>query len=172
METSAPKTTGLFTGFALIIILSLLYGDHQAILMLPDQEPDIQGSRVSDLSRPFVQSFPSYFEMNMGQTHESVKFLSRGKNHTLFLTSERAVLSLAGTKAKEVLPQTAGRKHVPVTEYTELSFQLAGSNPVTEINGINKLGGKSNYLIGNDPDRWQKNVPHYEMVKYSNVYEV
>src|SRR5882762_4678818 len=37
---------------------------------------------------------PLYFEANGGQTNERVKFLSRGTNHTLFLTSTEAVLVL------------------------------------------------------------------------------
>jgi len=158
MKTNYPRISGKFTGFVLIFILSLLSGDDQTILTSHDLEKDIMGSLIQDLSQSFIQSIPSSFERNMGQTHGSVKYLSRGRRHTLFLTSDRAILSLAG-------PMSTTQEH------TELCFQLAGSKQVTEINGINKLKGKSNYLIGNDPDRWQKNVPHYEMVKYSQVYD-
>ena len=37
---------------------------------------------------------PLSFEVNRGQTDQAVKFLSRGKGYTLFLTSTDAVLSL------------------------------------------------------------------------------
>jgi hypothetical protein len=37
---------------------------------------------------------PLYFEANGGKTNERVRFLSRGTNHTLFLTSTEAVLVL------------------------------------------------------------------------------
>ena len=158
-----PKPTSRLTGFGLLIILSLMYGD-QVTVVHTDQEPDVSGSWLSNSTRTIVPQIPVYFEMNMGQTHESVKYLSRSKNYTLFLTPARAVLSLTGTRGKEKLPVPGGRKPVSVLEYTQLSLQLAGSNPKAEIEGINKLGGRSNYLIGNDPARWQRNVPHYEMV--------
>jgi hypothetical protein len=170
MEMITPKPTSRLPGFGLLIILLLMYGD-QVTVVQTDMEQEVRESWLSDQTRAIITQRPAYFERNIGQTHESVKYLSRGKHHTLFLTPERAVLSLTGTRDKEVSPLTAGRKRVPELAYTDLSFKLTGSNPESEIVGINKLTGRSNYLIGNDPDKWQKNVPHYEMVKYSNVYD-
>jgi hypothetical protein len=40
---------------------------------------------------------PLHFEVNEGQTHSSVRFLSRGKGYALFLTPAEAVLSLRST---------------------------------------------------------------------------
>ena len=170
MEMITPKPTSRLTGFGLLIILLLMCGD-QVTVMLPDQEPDVSGSWLSNSTRTIVPHIPIYFEMNMGQTHESVKYLSRGKSHTLFLTPTKAVLSLTGTREQADVLDPVANRQPPALEYTKLSLQLAGSNPESKIEGINKLDGRSNYLIGNDPARWQKNVPHYEMVKYSNVYE-
>jgi len=39
-------------------------------------------------------SLPLSFEANQGQTDSQVRFLSRGKGYTLFLTSTEAVLAL------------------------------------------------------------------------------
>ena len=137
MEMIPPKPASRLPGFGLLIFILLLYGD-QVTFVQTDMEPEVRESWLSDQTRAIVTQQPAYFEMNMGQTHESVKYLSRGKHHTLFLTPERAVLSLTGTGDKEVLPFTGGRKRIPALASTELIFQLAGSNPVTEINGINK----------------------------------
>ena len=32
------------------------------------------------------------------------------------------------------------------------------------------MPGKSNYLIGNDPAKWHRNVPQFAQVRYDNVY--
>jgi len=36
--------------------------------------------------------------------------------------------------------------------------------------GADELPGKSNYFIGNDPQKWRTNVPTYAKVKYQGVY--
>ena len=46
---------------------------------------------------------PLSFEVNHGQTDARVKFLSRGRGHTLFLTSNEAVLALKKPSAKREL---------------------------------------------------------------------
>src|SRR5437764_12808116 len=49
---------------------------------------------------------PLSFEANQGQTDPRVKFLSRGKGYTLFLTGDEAVLSLRSQK-----PEVRRQKH-------------------------------------------------------------
>jgi hypothetical protein len=46
---------------------------------------------------------PLSFEANKGQTDEQVKFLSRGRGYTFFLTSTEAVLSLSRLSVLVVL---------------------------------------------------------------------
>ena len=45
-------------------------------------------------TRDDYSKLPLSFEQNMGQSHQDVKFLSRGKGYTLYLTSREAVLIL------------------------------------------------------------------------------
>ncbi len=53
---------------------------------------------------------PLFFEVNHGQTDNRVKYLSRGQDFTLFLTSKEAVLSLKGTETKK--GNTEGEKTI------------------------------------------------------------
>jgi hypothetical protein len=39
-----------------------------------------------------------------------------------------------------------------------------------KVVGVNPTGGISNYFIGNRPDHWQLNIPHYAQVKATGVY--
>jgi hypothetical protein len=51
-----------------------------------------------------------------------------------------------------------------------LRMKLVGANERAKVTGLEKLPGKSNYFIGNDPKKWRTNVPNYAKVKYANVY--
>lgn len=99
---------------------------------------------------------PLHFEPNLGQTDEQVKFTARGKGYSLFLTENEAVLALE--------QKSENRRAV-------VKMQVEGANDSPESIGLDETAGKSNYFIGNDPDQWQTNVPNYEKVKYSGVYE-
>ena len=98
---------------------------------------------------------PLSFEINQGQTDDEVKFFSRGSGYTLFLTASEAVLSLRGKSNDK-----------PAV----LRMKLAGAHENPVLTGRNQLSGKMNYLMGQDRDRWQTNVPTYRQVYYEEVY--
>ncbi|MBI2986552.1 MAG: hypothetical protein HYY45_07275, partial [Deltaproteobacteria bacterium] len=88
------------------------------------------------------------FEANQGQTNGQVKFLSHGKGYTLFLTPTEAVLKGTST----------------------LRMELVGARRDSRMVGLELLPGKSNYLIGKDPNKWKRNIPSYARVKQEGVY--
>ena len=51
-----------------------------------------------------------------------------------------------------------------------IRLNLVGANPHARIVGVEKLGSKSNYFIGNDPKKWRTNVPNYAKVLVKEVY--
>jgi hypothetical protein len=99
---------------------------------------------------------PLSFEVNQGQTVPQVKFLSRGNGYNLFLTSNEAVLVLSKNAAEQ-------RSDV-------LKIKLIGANVEPQVTGEGELPGKSNYLLGNDPQQWRTNIANYAKVKYDDVY--
>jgi hypothetical protein len=121
-------------------------------------------------------NLPLTFEANQGQTSSEVKFLSRGKGYTAFLTAGGIVLSLRPNQPVPVQPMSdvapnvaAPNKSQPPVGAT-LQFMLlgAGQNPV--VIGEDPLPGRVNYFIGRDPAKWRTNVPTYARVRYRNVY--
>ncbi|HYK64540.1 MAG TPA: hypothetical protein VEY94_06330, partial [Patescibacteria group bacterium] len=111
---------------------------------------------------------PLSFERNDGQTDSRVKFLSRGKGYTLFLTPTETVLAFSKSAIAEKAGEGAPRKQKTVTNV--LRIELAGSNPTPKIEGLEQQAARANYLIGNDPRKWHTKVPVYAGVKYRNVY--
>ncbi len=97
---------------------------------------------------------PLIFEANRGQTDARVKFLSRGRGYTLFLTESEAVLSLRGAEGK-------GRV---------LRVKLLGAKAEPKMTGLDRLPGVSNYFLGRDRSKWRTGVPHYAKVGYEGVY--
>jgi len=49
-------------------------------------------------------------------------------------------------------------------------LRLVGANPDPKVIGLDKLKGKSNYFIGNDPKKWRTNVPNYARAMVRQVY--
>jgi hypothetical protein len=48
-------------------------------------------------------------------------------------------------------------------------MKLGGAAPA-EVSGVEQLAGKSNYFIGNDPQKWRAGVTNYAKVRYKRVY--
>ena len=120
-------------------------------------------TRSVDLAAPRALSvsygnIPLSFVANHGQTDAEVKFLARGQGYSLFLTPTEAVLGLRAA-SNEPKPPTA-----------MVRMRLLGANKHPQLSGVDSLPGTSNYFIGNDPGRWQRDVPTYAKVKYTNVY--
>jgi hypothetical protein len=99
---------------------------------------------------------PLSFEPNLGQADPSVKFLSRGRGYTLFLTKDQAILRIEKRKAKG--------------ENELVHLRLVGGKPDAEVTGRDELPGKANYFIGNDPKKWRTHVPTFAKVRYLDVY--
>jgi hypothetical protein len=124
------------------------------------------------------------FEPNRGQTDEQVQFIVRGGGYTLFLTQSEAVFSLQQTtatmKKQSGVPQSdpvqgalapsLGTQGVEHLQDSVLRLQLVGANPHVTFAGINQLPGKSNYIRGNDPAKWNTKIPAFAKVQYSGIF--
>ncbi len=116
---------------------------------------------------------PLSFEANDGQVNREVRFLSRGKGYTLFLTSNEIVLSFGHdpfAETKPILNKRSGwNSRKPYTAET-IRLRSIGANPHPQITGLDRLPGKSNYFIGNDPQKWHTNIANYARVQIENIY--
>jgi Beta-propeller repeat/Domain of unknown function DUF11 len=128
------------------------------------QVPTLTPSPRSISTEPVLTAYahlPLMFEANQGQTDPQVKFLAHGAGYGLFLTRDEAVLALQRTKGKD--QNSRGSTSV-------VRMRLAGAQPNHTPEGTQPLASKSNYLIGNDPSKWHRDVPQYARVRYRQVY--
>lgn len=153
---------------------------------------DSTSKAVSDLKQSLDQAnvsrslsllqLPMRFEANHGQAESEVKFLSRGRGYTLFLTSHEAVLVLAQPSAfgKEDAAKSSGmhfqdrqngrREALRNQKFSVLRLQFAGANANPAIEGVDELSGKSNYFMGNDSSKWHTDIPNFSKVMYRDIY--
>lgn len=118
---------------------------------------------------------PLSFEENLGQSDPAVKFLARGNGYTVFLTGNEAVLRLerpvpASALTGKLPPTLAEVRQSAKPENAVVRLSLKGANSAPKIAAGPAQEGVSNYLIGNDPTRWHRNVSHFASVKYHDVY--
>jgi hypothetical protein len=121
---------------------------------------------------------PLDFEQNQGQSDPRVRFVARGNGYTLFFTGTDATLLLEATSASPnkqldrygLFPPVSARRPSEEQKSAVLRLSLEGSNHVAGVSGLDLQPGRSNYFIGNKPEQWHRNVPHYARVKYERVY--
>ncbi len=101
----------------------------------------------------WLESLPAWFEPNQGLAAPEVKYFSRGGGYTLQLRESGAELSLVdGSHAAKVRLELKGGSRTPAIEPLELQR------------------AHTNYLIGNQRNRWKTNVPQYGRVRYRGAY--
>jgi hypothetical protein len=112
---------------------------------------------------------PLSFEPNRGQTSTDVQWLARGPEYTLFLAGSDAVLEM--NKITPAKRDSADPKELrPSISSSVMRMSLLGSRTSQRTTGEDLQSGKANYFTGNDPAKWQHNLPMYGKVHMQGVY--
>jgi hypothetical protein len=162
--------------FTIRVLLATLAGTMELVLVTPCAQS--QQSSVPDHSvmAENYGKLPLSFEANYGQSDPQVKFQSRGGGYSLFLTNSSAVLALteqdaADAKAGRAVVNGLKTDSVPQTGKTDVvRMELAGASHNIHVTGVDRLAGKTNYFIGDDPVNWLSDLPTYAKVQYTGVY--
>lgn len=93
---------------------------------------------------------PLNFERNDGQVDQRVKYLTKGQGYSFYFTPKEIMIVLDKRALK-------------------MQFVGASLNPVLE--GKEVVSSKSNYFIGNDPQQWYTNIPHFAKITYQGLYQ-
>jgi len=118
---------------------------------------------------------PLRFEANRGQTDARVKYLAQGSGYTVFLSGEDTTLLLHAQSGENSLAPRAQSLSARNTKSATspgaaLRLSLTGTSPRAQVESLDIQPGESNYLIGNDPSKWRRGVPHFSRVKYQAIY--
>lgn len=94
-----------------------------------------------------ARSIPPSFEVNRGQAEARALFVARMGEGALFLAADGFMLAPGATRV-----------------------EFRGARAGIEIRGEGPIAARSHYLIGKDPDRWHRDIPHFERVRYREVW--
>src|SRR3990172_3353239 len=162
-------------------------------------EPQGKGGGVPEPAKVQVQEsygkLPLYFIQNDGQVDEKGKFYEKGSGHATYFTKEGVYITLVrgeksddrGKKLENTSPvimkdeapkQSLNPSSIPPFEKGGqggitsdiIKLTLLNANPNPEIVAADPQEGKVNYFIGNDPKKWQTNIPTYRSIVYKEVY--
>ena len=106
-----------------------------------------------------LRLLPLHFEENRGQAPATVKYLARAAGYDAFLTGGGAHIALRGPATNHSDPRVRG-----------IGIRFVGSDATAGVDSSDPLPGRINYLRGNDPARWQVDVPTYRRVRYHEAY--
>jgi len=142
-----------------------------AAVHLPAIEAQVvPGGDAQAQARSLFAGLPLIFEPNQGQANldaadARAKFVTRGSGYSLFLGAEGAILSTVSREQSK-----GASRHELLTRVDSLQMKLVGANPNAPVTGDERLPGKSNYFLGNDPANWRRGVPQFARVRYEDVY--
>ena len=98
---------------------------------------------------------PLSFIPNEGQTDEAVRYYAQGAGYGFFFTKEGATLSFAEGKGR------GGHA---------LALDFLGANPHATLTAQKRLSGEVNYLVGDDPAKWQQGLPTHGELLYGGLW--
>ncbi|MCL4303384.1 MAG: SBBP repeat-containing protein [Anaerolineae bacterium] len=118
---------------------------------------------------------PLRFIPNQGQTDPAVKFHVHSLGGSLFFNQKEVVFSLPAPVEEQGREENiAGSLLNPKSKIENrkslVRLTFDGANPTPAIEGLNPLPGGANFFLGNDPARWQSNLPTYAGIVYHDLY--
>lgn len=142
-----------------------LTGSIFASLLLATTSGVAASANIS--AEQFLSTPPLYFEARSSQS-----FVAQGSDCLLSLTPTEAVFVL-GKHAKDSANGSDAFAQTSFSQSTETRFvrmTLLGANANSEMQGVEQLSGKANYLIGNNNADWRTGIPLFAKVQASGVY--
>jgi hypothetical protein len=159
----------LFMGAALMPV-SATHATHGTLSETTD--PATEARTASAAER--LEALPMIFEPNVGQADDRVKFIARGRGYTAFVTETGVVLGLNGKRGGPSLGAGLDvESEGPAAPPRSVTLRWPGADLASRsghAEGENRLEGKINYLVGDDPANWKTDVPTFERVRYEGVY--
>lgn len=90
-------------------------------------------------------------------------FVARGLGYGAAIRPTEVSLTLRA-------PDAARSRRPRGARGSRVRMRLVGADRLAQMEAVDALPGRSNYLTGNDPSKWRRGVPHYRSVRSRSVY--
>ena len=140
----------------------------------PGSQPRVIDEPIQTEVLESYGNLPLTFIANRGQTDAQVQFTARGGGYTFYFTPTEVVFDAIQRPSRQTHQEDMAlvrepRPDEPV-QRAVVRMRFLGANPDPVIEGLEQLAGRANFFIGNDPTKWQTDVPTYVAVAYRNLY--
>jgi hypothetical protein len=109
-------------------------------------------------------SLPLYFETSTADS--GFQFIARGQTRAVQIAPGRAMVSLVKSSGRLSRHEVAGQ----TVRGHSVSFDFQNTNPEARLTGLDELPGRINYLIGNDPAGWRRNLSTFQKIRTRDIY--
>jgi large repetitive protein len=144
------------------------------VVWLYKQEKSVENRPVQGIGENALKNLPFAFQENRGQVDAVVKYLVKNQAQTIFFSQDHIIYALERTVPEENRDAGAPlrtRAEPDKRQTLAIKQRFVGAKTSVEISGEEQLLGVVNYLIGNDPSKWQKNIPTFGHIKYTDIYD-
>lgn len=171
IKKSSIRVFAIILGVMLLASYPLFKQKNKVLENQPSQTLDILTEQNKAKLIQTYKKTPLSFEENIGQTDLQVKYLSRGNGYNLFLSANKATLSLKKTSKTNKTNKTTAI--LPNQDSPTLAVEMAvlETKPNANVVGEEALSGTSNYFIGKDSSKWKTAVTNYKKVRYQEIYD-
>jgi hypothetical protein len=133
--------------------LSVGSNDSKSGAAAPVSEPGAVPQMSDEEALDAYGKLPLSFIPNEGQTDKAVRYYAQGAGYGFFFTPGGAMLSFAEGK---------GRGHA-------LALDFLRADPDATLTAQKRLSGEVNHLVGDDPAKWQQNLPTHAELLYGRL---
>jgi uncharacterized protein (TIGR03437 family) len=95
------------------------------------------------------------FERNIGQVDGRFEFVAQGSRHTIRLAPTQAEFDFLGSRK---------------TPARQIRATISGAQQQVQAQAQEPLGGRVNYLRGNDPKKWLTDIPTFGRITYPQIF--
>ena len=125
---------------------------------------------------PSSVRLPLTFEENAGQAPPEVRALARVPGMTLAIAPDQwhlriADMTVGRTSKSRRIAQGGNEPSQDRATYASLSMRLLGARPHASVRFEEPLGGKVNYLIGQDRSKWVRNAGLFASIHIVDAYD-
>src|SRR5215204_1460780 len=147
---------------ALIPASETLNAEHSTLARTNSQlaaalvsEPGAAPQMSEEAALNSYRKLPLSFVSNTDQTDKAVRYYAQGAGYGFYFTPKEAMLSFAEGKGR------GGHA---------LALNFLGANPHATLTAQERLSGRVNYLVGDDPANWQQRLPTHAELLYGGLW--
>ena len=153
----------VLVAFAALILASQAPSAEHSSVGSKDSQSLTEAAQAGKLAAPQMSEkevvdayskLPLSFIPNEGQTDKVVRYYAQGAGYGFFFTQGGAMLSFAEGK---------GHGHA-------LALDFLGADPDATLEAQKRLSGEVNYLMGDEPAKWQQGLPTHAELLYGGLW--